>query len=513
MRQLLFVSLLTTGCSLVYNPNNLPAPVDAPADAEVPYDADPGALALSSVFPGTIDEGRGTGGSRAAVIVINGTNIVSDGLAVTIAPTDGSSAMLTMVDAPIAAADHNHLAFTLAAEVDGTLAEGVVVPLTVTVTQTGADPQTIDGISLVGHEELKPSDVVSGAIDISTLKPMYSSVDLLPDTGDQAPTVTFTGTSALKGAVIIAAGSIRVGELHADGSAGTSSAAGKAAPGSSCGAGGAAGNQGGCSSSGGGSGVTSGGGGGGGGAMTGAQGFVGGSQTAGTGGAAGVPATAPTIVDLTAAVAGGGGGGGSGGLGGGSNGGGGGGAIVLRAGGTITAGAISANGGAGQSSNTVGGGGGGAGGIVALIAGTTIDATPSAIGGAGGTCTSGIPAKSCNGGDGSVGVVRWDSPTSTLPTGAHRGPSFLTTPLTATSQPTITAIGNAGDAYSGYDGGDDGDDVPLTAGTFAASSGHATLDTHLAPGYNVVCVYLGSSPTPSLASTCVDIAYLPDFGM
>src|SRR6266545_6420757 len=83
MGQLLATGVLAAalaGCSLIYNPNGLPQPGDAPADAELIIDADPTMLVLSDVAPATINEGQGDGGGRAAVVVIRGENIAPDAM-------------------------------------------------------------------------------------------------------------------------------------------------------------------------------------------------------------------------------------------------------------------------------------------------------------------------------------------------------------------------------------------------------------------------------------------------
>src|SRR5258705_560618 len=92
MRPFLAAALASSGlagCSLIYNPNNLPgvpseagisidAPPDAPPDAEIVLDADPTMLVLNTIAPSSIDEGQGDGGSRPALIVIGGHPIIGN---------------------------------------------------------------------------------------------------------------------------------------------------------------------------------------------------------------------------------------------------------------------------------------------------------------------------------------------------------------------------------------------------------------------------------------------------
>ncbi|MBA3819617.1 MAG: hypothetical protein H0X17_12045, partial [Deltaproteobacteria bacterium] len=77
---LFVVSWLGTsaGCSLIYNPSNLSEPrADAAPDAELILDADPTMLELTRVSPAIVEEGRGADGSRRAVIVVHGKQLVA----------------------------------------------------------------------------------------------------------------------------------------------------------------------------------------------------------------------------------------------------------------------------------------------------------------------------------------------------------------------------------------------------------------------------------------------------
>src|SRR5262249_54050143 len=68
------------GCSLIYNPNNLPNQV---IDAPVPVaDANDSMLMLLDVQPAVINEGQGDGGSAPALFVIHGHNFVNNNLKV-----------------------------------------------------------------------------------------------------------------------------------------------------------------------------------------------------------------------------------------------------------------------------------------------------------------------------------------------------------------------------------------------------------------------------------------------
>ena len=161
------------GCSLIYNPNNLPAPR---MDAGI-VDANPCALTLTDVAPATVLEGQGDAGSLPAVVVIHGENLVNTALQVELKAQDGSTVHLAPITDATASADHTYLAFTVTAHVDQALAANV--PLDITVTQ-GAPPgdrcmgvatQTLSGkLTLAGLPELT---TLTG-----TLLPLYSMVQL-----------------------------------------------------------------------------------------------------------------------------------------------------------------------------------------------------------------------------------------------------------------------------------------------------------------------------------------------
>ena len=80
--------LLLAGCSLIYNPNNLPDP--RVIDAAV-VDANPCALVIDDVAPKIIDEGQGAGGSVPALVVLHGNNIVNANLKIELKAKNGST--------------------------------------------------------------------------------------------------------------------------------------------------------------------------------------------------------------------------------------------------------------------------------------------------------------------------------------------------------------------------------------------------------------------------------------
>ncbi|HZJ67961.1 MAG TPA: hypothetical protein VFD36_30865, partial [Kofleriaceae bacterium] len=183
------------GCSLIYNPNNLPgppneagidAPPDAPPDAEIILDADPSKLELLEIAPSAIDEGQGDGGSRPALLVIGGHQIVESNTTVAITAASGT-AQLTL-GTPVIAKNGNWIAITVTAHVDPTLAAGATRALTVTVTQTlppeaggGTVMASLSGkLTLIGYGELDALGKLpmTGAKINSPMLAKYSKVDL-----------------------------------------------------------------------------------------------------------------------------------------------------------------------------------------------------------------------------------------------------------------------------------------------------------------------------------------------
>jgi hypothetical protein len=481
------------GCSLIYNPNNLPDP--RIIDAAI-VDSNACALQIDGISPQFIDEGQGDANSPPALLVLHGNNFVNASLKVALKAPDGVTVHLEPVRDAVASADTTYVAFTVTAHVDVDLATSV--PLDVTVTQdcAGGAPvsKTLSGLlTLNGLPEL------TAKTSIATLEARYSMVDL--------PNAAFNVSTA---AVVRAVSSIQLKATTADAS---STVPG---PGASPGAK----TTGACQSPGGGGGLGAdanlssliadgGGGGGGGGSTAGAAGATG-SNSGGAGGVSGARSGSAAIValDANAACAGGGGG-----LGGtliltkpGGDGGGGGGTLALVAGGDITATSISARGGDGSRPAGAGGGGGGggAGGNVLAITetGTLAIASINVQGGAGG---------SPGGGAGGTGHARWDAPDVNTPNGAtHRGPAFARIParVFTTPSPAFTIVGTSGDGFSvrAIDQAGRAQD----AGHASINSGRAIITPKLQPGFNQVCITLdGGAQEHPESDKCISVAYLP----
>ncbi len=482
------------GCSLIYNPNNLPDPRSI--DARI-VDSNPCALVIDGIAPAVIDEGQGDQGSAPALLVVHGNNIVNKNLQVELRPPAGTTVLLQPVTDAVASQDTTYLAFTATAKVDINLATDV--PLDVVVTQDAAigagctNQATLTGqLTLRGRKEL----TALAALDPQYI---YSQVTL--------PSVTPTGSAGLE---IHAVSSITVGTITASATtAGTTATAGPGGfdGGSGGGSGPGGGGVGGTVS---GLGLGNGGGGGGGGYATdGKRGAAGaGGPNAGGAGIAGLQCGDDELLGMNnrASAGGGGGAGGLTALGAGGVGGGGGGTVKLFAGGDLHVDSILARGGdGGAPKGGGGGGGGGAGGSVLLRTANGMLTVPTVhvAGGAG---------AAPNGGDGSVGRVRWDAPGETPPgspdTTPVRGPSFVVSKrIFTTASPPVDMKGQGSRAFTVRVIDPDG--VPHDSGQSFSEAGTVTFAPRLSPGRNQLCMILDGGPQTTVADQCIDVAYLP----
>lgn len=497
MRLWSFVSLpaaLLAGCTIIYNPDNLPPltdaqEVDAPIDA--PFDSNPELLEITGVTPSTIDEGMGAGGGRPVVLTLNGTAIVGE--AQVSIDLMGSAEPATLV-AFDAVPDGTKGGVIVRIPVMTDLPAGMTRTLRITITQ-GTVTKMAD-VTVNGLDELT---LTAATMNASALAPRYSTIDI-------ASNIRFTGTDPVK---LVATADVTVdmradgdgvgqnpgphgcrgGDVDMPGGCGTTSNGKQGTNGSALGLG-----------------TGSGGGGGG----FGAQGANGSGMGAGMGGdQSGNDMLVP--IDTVAGVAGnrgnGGGGGGGGTLAQGGPGGGGGGVILLEAGGDITVGAMGAlrvQGGAGAGSG--GGGGGGAGGALLVRAGGAIvssSAWLSAPAGAGGTGSN-------PGGAGSIGRIRVDAASGNIPSmattpPAKRGPAWgAAVPSLTTSSP-ITA------EFRGEPGREFDIRLNDAAATRATPGSSGTVDVTgivLRPGKNTLCgvAVTGMIQTPE-SQSCVELFY------
>lgn len=485
LARLLYASALS-GCSLIYNPSNLPDKGSEPPDAPI-ADANPALLHLDEVKTPFFFEGAGQDGSAPQLLVVYGGHITGTAT-VTLTPKTPNPDVTVELSNVRVAKDGNSLAGTVKVGYMDNLDESGPnavdkIPLVVTVTQDGAPaPVSFESDDLY----VKPLDELAAIADFTSGK-LYSRIEV---TGD----ITFPAGGARPS--FKAVGSIKLpGTLRLN-------AAGQTAGAGGC-MGGTAGSTGGCF---GGGGVS---GGGGGFANRGSDG------DGGTGG----PISGDPLqrsFDGAGSEVNRGGGGGGGGAGSGAMGGGSGGSLEVVGGGTVEVGSIEANGAAGDGVAVLArAAGGGAGGAVVLRSGATLTFPPSvtlAPGGGGSGGLLGTP-----GGEGSIGRYRFDAITTMGSASANpspkRGPVFmpLANPILDDRDPQLTVIGDpvgSGASVSIVVQYPDG--TTETKSTTLTGTTSTVEPPMLAIGYNVVCVLIagGNFASPE-AKNCIDVAFLP----
>jgi hypothetical protein len=474
LANVLFASTLG-GCSLVYNPSNIPLvdpdaqPVDAMADAEVVFDADPTMLTLEAVWPKTLVEGQGDGGSRPALLVIQGHHMVPEETSVTLSVSDGEKRTVNvLVDNAALQIDANgrRLAIPVTVPVDEELGAGETVTLDVTVTQDG----TFGPVS----KTLEGALVLRGLAELDGNAPG----------GFPAGISEFSRVHITSGTLVAASGATSPVRIRSRSSLtiDTQSSANVSAVGQSPGPGGGAGGMGGA-----------------GGLLSGSAGKAGGGPAPGqTSGANASYIGDSQLTTLDNPNRSSGGAGGNGALLGqrGGNGGGGGGSIELTAAGDLTIKDVLARGAAGESRGVANVGGGGSGGIVFLRAGGAVTAGTIDVGG-----------------HPTPGRVRIDAGTSVTVAqeGYYRGPMFVSVPLITTEQrPQITVSGGPLTGFRYFIVSEDGADVRGPFDETIANNGLKTLSlaADLYPGLNELCLLVEGAIATSDTRTCIHVAHL-----
>jgi hypothetical protein len=480
------------GCSLIYNPSNLPNPEadaapDSMQDAEIILDADPTQLVLERVSPTILFEGTGTGGSRQALITVHGKQMVAGAKITFTVHGGGPATQITVDDAKTdVAANGFMVAAPVTIAVDPALTAAMKLRLDVTVTQ----PTGAGDVSQTLSEVMVPAPDTA-ALEIQGLDELdVASIALASGVHEFSQVKVTTGLTAadLAGPLIVRAR----GSITLTGATTNVSASGKTG-----GAGAAAGGAGGPLLNPG----SIGGGLGGGKPNGGGGGFA----LAGGGGASGGVATGdPQITTLASPNRGSGGAGGNGGtLTSGGDGGGGGGSIEISAGGNLIAGTVlanGANGGAGNGGSSAGGGG--SGGLVLLRSGATLTATSVSVAGGTGTNT------------GSVGRIRTDGPDgvpTTVPAG-YRGPTFASsTPLiTRNDELSLMVFGQRDKPIKYLIFNEDRSQVkgPFDQSISPAGSNMFPVEKPLFRGLNTICVQVEAGDTANDTRNCIDIVYL-----
>lgn len=463
----------STGCSLLYNPSNLPPQADAAPDAEVLVDADPGMLSLSGASPALLVEGAGANGSRSAVLVIEGGNMVRDGVMVTLAPAAGSTkAPMVMVDNTQIVVEGNgmRLAVPVTLPVDGALGAADTVAMDITVTQlAGGSPiaKTLSGkLSIKGLPELDTATAQTfGAVNEFSIVNLKAGATVNVMANLTAPVVIHSTSS------LTVASGITI-NLNAAGQT----------PGPAGGRGGDAGP---------------------GGLLNGSKGGEGGGPAKGLPSGGGGGFTAPeglTSLDNPNRSSGGAGGDGMSLGAAGGAGGGGGGSIALIADGDLSAGAINAKGDPGTAPNGANAGGGGSGGVVFVHAGRNL--------------TLGAVDVS-QGGNGQPGRARYDAGGTAMvaTTTMFRGPAFVAPPLiTKDERPTIGVVGTGLKPFQFYWTDDTGQRIQGPFNQTFPGNGMANLAFPSGPGLyrgrNTLCLLVAGADATSNTKTCIDLAYL-----
>lgn len=500
---LLAPAALTGGCSLLYNPSNIDKPRgdaaiidmgEVAVDVEIRADANPIDMVLTDAFPPTINEGAGTGGARAEVVVLRGKQFVKDAssnLMVMLAP---SMAGLVTLDSHEVSGNGDYIALAVSVPVSTACEHGTTVQVAVTVMQNDGAGGTVsktlaDAFAVTCLDQLTAAPTTAAG-----LRALYSKIDI------SGPVNV---TAGVQPALILrSASSINIGNIDASGTdrepgpaggrGATNGGSTEAATGPGAGATASDGSA----------------------AGGGGAGYVSAGTTPANGGAGGAMTGDVWISSYTTNRSSGGGAGGTLALGGAGNGGGGGGTVELSAAGTLMVGTITADGGAGKAGTgtvAAGDGAGGSGGTVLLrsfgmfTGGGVISVAPGGPGGGGST----------NAGTSSAGRIRADLAAGTHPGNAQKGPIIVDLPVKVTVQtPQITVRGKGGDNTSTLRVFDKNAVVvnnethtPVFGGGDPST---ATVMPTLRAGYNRVCVWVtgGLDSVPESAN-CQTVAYLP----
>jgi hypothetical protein len=468
------------GCSLLYNPNNLPDPrVDAAPPPDAMIDSDPTMPQITAFAPAELFEGQGTGGSRQAVLVISGRNFGADAT-VALAAVDGSAPMIQI--------DNDH-----AVRSDDLIAVPITLPVDPAVPARNTDAPvttemalTVSQTSAAGVVHTPVLDTTVKLTSLPELSAPITSSNLLTGHYSQVMTGALVFAAGGKAAVLRVEGSITLGDVTANGGAGTGGPGG--------GNGGAASANGAGPSPGKGAG-----------ALVGASGAGyasagGGGMGVGSNPGGGIVGDEYVTSYAQNNRSSGGGGGGS------APGGGGGGTLELTAGGTLTVGKLTARGGSAGAN----GGGGSGGTIVVRANGPATVGAIDASGSAGGDG---------NAGAGGVGRVRYDLASLDAPAVTagvfRRGLIFPAATdanplITRAPRPMFSVTGVASSARFNVFVLFDGSTTYSTTITLGSATGVITLDNKLMPGLNRLCVTPPAGlPTNDESANCISVAYVP----
>lgn len=496
---------LLAGCSILYNPDNLPEPTDAP-DLDAPTDAEidvnPDLFDVTAIEPTTIDEGVGADGGRHAMFVLRGTSILEGQASVTVAfvaDTSGDGGVpITMPPAPAdidfaVGAGNTRAVVTMPIPVIPELSDGRGLTMRITVSQNGVD---------------RSQDVTINGLDERTInlpadhdRPRYSRLTIGSD-------VRFTGADPI---LLHATAGITLDAIASVDAIGTSAGAHGGPAGDSNAPGGHAPGGGGSGTNAALLGLNNGSGGGGGGFGT--VGTIGSGAMAGSAGQeTGNDMLVPIETGPSAAGnRGNGGGGGGNGLlnAAGGVGGAGGGTLYLRAGGDLTVnamGGLRASGGNGTTAQGSGGGGGSGGALLVRSGGAIVSSTRwlSAPGGTGGT--GGVNP----GGPGGLGRIRIDAAVGDVSSAMANNPVPVRGPAWSRSVPLITGASPftaqlRGDADRSFGLRLNGD--PIGSAMPGVGDTVNVPDITLEPGRNVLCAVAQTGELDEESLSCIDVFY------
>jgi hypothetical protein len=463
------LALLTTtlgGCSWLFDPDRLAPAADAPPP---PINLFPCAMTVTGLAPTTIVEGMGAGGSRPALIVISGQNLVNENTRVTITAVAGSTRtpLMTIDDAKLDVGSRGEqLSLSIALPVDPVLRAGETIALDVKVEQDcieGRVSGTIPGmLKLKGLDEL-----TSAAMLLQGGVREFSQINVLTGTatnpGGTSPVVLRSMSSVkIASDISVDANGKTGGPAGGTGGVGGTGLSGVGAPGTGPMPGMASGNSGGFDNSDPGLNTLS-------------------NPNRSSGGAGG---------DAGLALARGG------------DGGGGGGSIEITAGGDLQVAAITAHGAVGQPGQNGGAAGGsGSGGVIILRAGGTLMA-------------GNIDVRSL--GSGARGRARYDAGGMATVKGGEfgsdhlRGPMFSELPFAFhKAKPDFMVVGKPLSGFK-YFFLKQGGGVSSVSDALFNGDGTAkvVLSDELEPGANQICLITEAGMPTSETRNCAYIGYL-----
>jgi hypothetical protein len=434
-------------------------------------------MMVSDVTPTVLSEGMGAGGSRPALIVISGQNLVNANTVVTITAAEGATRtpMIEIDPATVeVGTSGTYLAVPVTLPVDAALPANEMITLDVTIEQDcpgdRVSGKVLGKLALKGLDEL--TDASAGPLQGGLRE--FSQIDvptaqLVPAAGQTMPIVLRSMSSArITRSLALDAVGRTGGPAGGTGGAGGVGMGGLGAPG------------------------------------------TGPSPGTSSGTPGGFDMTDPGLNTLNPPNRSSGGAGGNAAIiGNGGNGGGGGGSIEISAGGDLEVGAISARGAAGAAGSAGGSaGGGGSGGVIFLRAGGVLTAGNIDVrgGGAGGP------------GAGAPGRARYDAGgTATVSPGElganHlRGPMFSERPFAVrTTRPELTILAKPLANFKYFVFTREGEASSLSTVLVGASgTARVMLSSDLSPGLNQICLITESGTQSSETSNCAHIAYLPD---